>query len=555
MLRVPSPSAKTYRWLMWTPFGVATAWLAVLGVLGELQFDLLLAALAGGLGVLAWAGRRLWVQAFLFAALLAPLGWHFLVSLPAAEAFEGVAPGAWLAVEGTIRDRWTLASTQGDKAARLLLGEVQLERGPERRNLAEAVVEFPAESAWRFTSGRRLRLAGPLARAMRVEHRLRLVLSDADWHFVGASYAPHGFETLRARLRARAAYYLGKPAQAVYLPLVLDLRERASPEGRAVIGAFRRVGISHLFAISGLNISMIFGLLMVVQRYVTWILPFGRDWVHGRNVARFFIVALIWAYIALIGYPVTAVRAAVMGSLLIWTDLWGTRTPGLYVLVLTGLSMVALTPSVLYDISFQLSFLAYFFLVQAMDLGRALRYEGPVLLEALGLHISGDSPEPDRTIGWSGAVLGWLGRLGAACAENLWVTGIVTLGLWPLMAARFHNLSLLAFAGNLLLVPAMELALLPLAMAALATSALFATAAPGVWLERAVFGALELGLSGWARVVYGLDRLGGAFYLRIHLDWTFAGFALYYGVLLAALRGCAWIARRSRQRRAFGGAG
>jgi len=554
MLRVPVPNAKTCEWLAWTPFWAAAFGLAVLAAIGELQFDLLLAALAGVLGVLAWAGRRLWMQALLFSALLAPLGWQFLVSLPAAEVLERAEPGTWLSVEGTVRDRWTVPATQGGKAARLLLGEVQVERGPERWSLAEAVVEFPAENAWRFAWGRRLRLAGPLARATRTEHRLWLVLSDADWHFVGASYAPGGFESLRARLRTRAAYYLDKPAQAVYLPLVLDLRERNSPEGRAVIGAFHRVGISHLFAISGLNIAMIFGLLMVVQRYVTWMLSGGRDWVHGRRWARLVIVALIWAYIALIGYPVTAVRAAVMGSLLIWTDLWGTRTPGLYVLVLTGLSMVALTPSVLYDISFQLSFLAYFFLVQAMDLGRALRYEGPMLLAALGLRLPGDSPEPLRRIGWRGAVRGWLARLGAACAENLWVTAIVTLGLWPLMAARFHNLSLLVFAGNLLLVPAMELALLPLAMAALATSALFATAAPGVWLERLVFGALELGLGAWARVVYALDRLGGAFVLRIHLGWTFAGFALYYGALLAALRAGAWIARRNRQRRALAGA-
>jgi competence protein ComEC len=393
-------------------------------------------------------------------------------------------------------------------------------------------------------------------------------LSDADWHFSGAPYSLHGFETLRARLRARAVYYLSKRAQAVYLPLVLDLRERGSPEGRDVIGAFRRVGISHLFAISGLNIAMIFGLLMVVQRYVTWVLAPGQGWVHGRTAARIVIVALIWCYIALIGYPVTAVRAAVMGSLLIWTELWGTRTPGLYVLVLTGLGMTALTPSVLYDLSFQLSFLAYFFLVQAMDLGRSLRYAGAVMPGA-GLPGSPESrgrgglpaeARPIRAALHSVADVGaagrvalvtlrtWLARLGAFSAENLWVTGIVMLGLWPLMTARFHNLSLLVFAGNLLLVPAMELALLPIAMAALVTSAVFATAAPGVWLERGMFGALELGLGVWAQVVHWLDRLGGSLVLRVNLDWPFAAFALYYGALLAAIRGGVVLSRRRGRR-------
>jgi hypothetical protein len=120
--------------------------------------------------------------------------------------------------------------------------------------------------------------------------------------------------------------------------------------------------------------------------------------------------------------------------------------------------------------------------------------------------------------------------------ENLWVSAIVTLGLWPLIAARFHNLSLLAFLGNLLLVPAMELALLPLAMSALVVSAICSAAAPDVWAERLVYGALELGLHAWVFAVHVLDRLGGSLLLRLDLQWSAWGFLGYYLALLAATR-------------------
>lgn len=534
-LLAPLPSVSVPRWtaaLRWAPFAAGCFGFALLGAAGQLRLDLFDLALAGLLGGAWWIGRGLAAPAVLFGLLLLPLGWHFLVALPAATELEHVPRGAWIAVEGTLRDRWLLKGEERN-TVRMLLGEVRIERqaagaagGGAAWTLAETELELPAQSAWTFRSGRRLRAVGMLDTARREDHRLRLSLSEADYHFLNSPLDPYGLEALRVRLKARAAYYLGKPAQAVYLPLVLDLRDRESPEGRDVIQTFRRVGISHLFAISGLNIAMIFGLLMVLQRYVTWVLSPGQAWVHGRTAARLAIVGLIWAYIALIGFPVPAVRAAIMGTLLIWADLWGTRTPGLYVLALTGLVMLALAPSIFYDISFQLSFLAYFFLVLAMNVGRPLARGAGRL--ARRLRPAGREP-------------GRLARLAGAAGANLWVTLIVTLGLWPLIAARFHNFSFLVFAGNLLLVPAMELALLPVAMVALTVSLVFAGAAPGQWPKRAAFGLLEGGLDVWVWVVHVLDRLGSGLVFRVVLDWPPEGFALYYSALLAALGGgIAW---------------
>jgi predicted membrane metal-binding protein len=201
-----------------------------------------------------------------------------------------------------------------------------------------------------------------------------------------------------------------------------------------------------------------------------------------------------------------------MGSGLIWLESRGARTPPLYVLTVTGLAMLAWSPSQLYDISFQLSFLAYAFLVLALELGGPLprRGSGAPLRERMRHAL-------------------WL------LAMNVGVTGVVTLGLWPLIAARFGTFSWLVFAGNLLLVPAMGAVILPSAMVALAIGGALAGTAPGGWLERAVFGWLEGSLAAWLWVLRWVDRIGGGWVFQVPAHWSGRLGLIYYASLLLLL--------------------
>jgi ComEC/Rec2-related protein len=518
-----SPLRRSARWL---PFGAALAWLAWQAVIGELRPDLLHLLLAGGAGAAWLAARRLWVPGLLVLGLLTPLAWHFAVALPAARAALAGLP-SYLRVEGTVRQRepWPQADGGG---ARVLLGDASLWSAGGRHGLAELEVVLPGASEWAFPQRSRLRIGGTQRAGaqgvQRVRGRLRLVFDRAEQHREAEPAAWWRGERLQLHLRDRAAYYLSRPALAVYLPVVLGLHERDTPEAREVTGAFRRVGVAHLFAISGLHVSLIFALLLFVQHWGLGWLQRGQGWAYAPAVRRAAVLGAVWAYVALIGFPIPAVRAALMGSLIVWNEQWGTRSPPLYILGLAALLVLAPDPSQLYDVSFQLSFLAYFF-----------------LLCALGLH------RPLLAVREGGRLRRWARALLEGAWLNVWVTTLITLGLWPLVSVTFGRVSLLVFAGNLVMVPLLGAVVLPVGLAGLAVSLLHAWAAPGAWSERAVFALLDAVLRGWVWIVERLDALSGVLVLPLRPDWPPQAWAAYHGLLLLAI---GWAFRRRRGRKA-----
>lgn len=515
--------------LRWVPFAAALAWLGWGALHGTLRPDLA-HLLGAGLAGAAWlAARRHGVTALLVALLLAPLAWHFAIALPATRRalLQAVTYGDYVRLEGTVRGR----SEPAPGVVRLLLGDVMLWVGGSRQTLAELETDLPAHSAWAFPYRSRQRIGGvPLPGATgvsRVRGRLRLSFEAAEHYQRVWPVRPWSGEALRLRLRDRAAYYLSRSALAVYLPVVLGLRERDTPEARQVAGAFRRVGVAHLFAISGLHVGLLYLLFAALVHWgLGWMgwLRRSQGSVHGPALRRAVALAAVWAYIALIGFPVPAVRAALMGTLLLWNEQWGTRSPPLYILGLTALGLLAFDPSQLYDVSFQLSFLAYLFLLCALGLYR---------------------PGAGRTSGtrWSR----WLSGLVEGARLNLWLTALITLGLWPLVAVTFGRVSLLVFLGNLVMVPLLGAFVLPLGLAALLASLAVLGTAPGGWLEPAVFAALDAVLRSYVWLVERLDTLSGYGVIPVRLTWPPQAFVAYYALLLAMV-GWALHRRQARMR-------
>ena len=198
-----------------------------------------------------------------------------------------------------------------------------------------------------------------------------------------------------------------------------------------------------------------------------------------------------------------------MGSMLAWSQIWGTRTPRTYVLLLTAAIFLLITPTQLYDISFQLSFLAFYFVVVALHFWQ------------------GRTPGERRR--------GPVGRMVEAAGFNLMTTLLISLGLWPVIAHTFGQISLLVFAGNLLMIPLLSLVVLPSGLVALVVSFAHLGRMPGGWIESIAFGWLDWVLAGWLWIVHLIDRLGAWLVFGVKLNWGPREFFLYYLLLAGAL--------------------
>lgn len=110
---------------------------------------------------------------------------------------------------------------------------------------------------------------------------------------------------------------------------------------------YAQTGAAHVLALSGLHLGivyMLFALLVV-----------GRRW---RMVLQVLALLGIWAFVFLVGLPTSVVRAAVMLSVYALLALGHRARMSVNVLAFTAMAMLCWNPLALFDVGFQLSFLA-----------------------------------------------------------------------------------------------------------------------------------------------------------------------------------------------------
>ncbi|WP_118974628.1 ComEC/Rec2 family competence protein [Taibaiella koreensis] len=127
------------------------------------------------------------------------------------------------------------------------------------------------------------------------------------------------------------------------------LNERAALDEQ-LWQAYSITGIVHIIAISGMHIVLLGALILLLFRC----LPFRR-----LNTIKYLLAILaVWLYVALTGFPPSAVRAAVMFSLSTAGLLLHRNSTPVNIWAATGFLLLCYNPFWLYDVGVQLSFLA-----------------------------------------------------------------------------------------------------------------------------------------------------------------------------------------------------
>ena len=131
---------------------------------------------------------------------------------------------------------------------------------------------------------------------------------------------------------------------AVVSAMTLAHRADLSPELR---NAYSLSGVSHILALSGMHLSVIYFLLSIIFS--------GGRFTLLRELM---IIILIWAYVFVVGMPISVVRSAIMISAFSFAAVIGHDRASLNILSLAALIILIANPFSLYDVGFQLSFLS-----------------------------------------------------------------------------------------------------------------------------------------------------------------------------------------------------
>jgi competence protein ComEC len=110
---------------------------------------------------------------------------------------------------------------------------------------------------------------------------------------------------------------------------------------------FRATGTTHIIAISGYNIVILIGIFSTIT-----------NGLMGRRRGFYVLVIILIAYAIMVGGSASVVRATIMGILLLWADHIGRPYAAPNALFAAGMLMTFFDPNTLFDIGFQLSFMA-----------------------------------------------------------------------------------------------------------------------------------------------------------------------------------------------------
>ncbi len=197
---------------------------------------------------------------------------------------------------------------------------------------------------------------------------------------------------------------------AIINALILGQRQGIEKE---INQQYAAAGMMHILAVSGLHV----GIILLLLRFITR--PINRyAWRFARSGI---IISLIWVFAILTGLSPSVLRAATMFSFLEVSTLVDSKKESNNALIVSALVLLLFNPLFIYQVGFQLSYLAVF----------AILWIQP----------------------WLSGLLNIKNRL----LKKLWDTATVTtsaqLGVFPLSLFYFHQFPGLFLLSNIVIIP------------------------------------------------------------------------------------------------------
>ncbi|GAA0880566.1 hypothetical protein GCM10009119_35360 [Algoriphagus jejuensis] len=120
---------------------------------------------------------------------------------------------------------------------------------------------------------------------------------------------------------------------------------------REIRNAYAETGTMHILAVSGLHVGIIYAILLFPLKGI-------RLNTKHSKIYLFLVILLIWIYAILTGFSPSVVRAATMFSLFTAGQMRDRKPSSWNILAFSALVIVCIDPAVIYEVGFQLSYLA-----------------------------------------------------------------------------------------------------------------------------------------------------------------------------------------------------
>ena len=382
-----------------------------------------------------------------------------------------------------------------EKASRVNLSQIKIDDNGWRELEGDALVYAPLYPEHEF--GDLLLIHGRLEEApvYLQNEGVLAVISFPKIELIGKDQAPWFSSTiyrLRDDLALVLSQTLGEPQASLAQGIVLGLRENIPA---SVNEDFTMSGASHILAVSGLNLSIVAGVLIGAGTSI-----FGRR----HYIYAWLGLVGIWVYAALTGLGPPVVRSAIMVSLYLLAEISGRQKDSPNALLIAAAVMSLINPFVLQSVSFQMSFAAtagLIFITPMLEknpgsLGTNKRLSGPV--------------------------------------RSLWNNIAVTIGAVaatiPLSIYYFGVFSPLSPITSLLLLPVVA----PVIIIGLSSGILGLLFPPLGYV---------LGLLNWPLLTYMLvvtRMMSDLPFSHFNMEWSGAFLAVYYLILMGVI----WLLRR-----------
>lgn len=202
-------------------------------------------------------------------------------------------------------------------------------------------------------------------------------------------------------------------AKAILIGYKIDL-------DKDLVQAYSNAGVVHLIAISGLHMGIIYGVLLWIFSTLPWVKK-------SKPAKMVLIIACLWIFALLTGASPSVLRAAVMFSFILAGKAFDKNGSVYNSLAASAFLLLCFNPFILFDVGFQLSYLAVLGIVTAQkNISNWLYFKNK-----------------------------WLQRCWQIAAVSL----SAQLFTFPLCFYYFHQLPLLFLLSNMIAIPLATLAL------------------------------------------------------------------------------------------------